>query len=763
MKKNERMKRVLFFSLVFLFLSSRVFAKSIFVDTSTGRITVRATREELKEIEEMISQFPTRTRQIRIEAKILEVSGDIGRTFGTHLEYLTGIKVPAEEEGEGTKWVFGPELLSEIGEASKGALLFNFYHLITEEEKLNAILNLLITTGKARRLATPQVTTMSGKEAVMSVTRTIPYVSKTTRTETGEVVKEYSQTAVGVTLQVLPKIIGGDKIQMSIIPVVGDIMESELGPEHPIFTYQICPTNVTVKSDEAVVIGGLIQKKEEKRETGLPILSDLPIIGDLFKSSKTTEESTDLLIIVTPHILKPREIEGREKRIFVFKYALAKEIADLMRKLISSEGVILVNPKEAPPNSILIKDNEERVEIIQKMLSKLGTFEEQRREKVFSPSFSSLFQAKEVLSELLSSKGSIKIDEKSYTLTIEDGAYQLFKIEKAFSLLEEHNQVLQEKIFHLKYVKGKGIISKLDKFLSPRGSLKAEDNILTVRDNNWVIERISKELEKLDTFESQKGTRSYFLKYAEAKELLSSEKFREKVPSFLSPEATIKLNEEENALEITALKWRFEELDKLMESLDVFYPQKLSYELKYALASSLGKRLSPLLSDKGKIEMDEERNSLSIIDSPYRLKLIKLKLIELDTFEKEKKKEKIYLKYISLSQALKIVEKVKSPLGRIIEVDQKENTLVIEEASYPLRKIRERLSLEDTFDKQKVVRTYFLRYADPSRISPLLKSCFLSDKGEITYRGNKIIVIDALRYQIELEKIIPLLDLPKKS
>ncbi len=765
-RKNTKIKEVLIFSLIFLLLSLKVYAKSsIFVDTSTGRITVRATREELKEIEEMISQFPTRTRQIQIEAKILEVSEDIGRTLGTSLEYLTGVKVPTGEiEGEGTELKFGPETLLEVGEG--GALYFNFYRLIAGGEALNIILNQLILTGKARILSSPQVTTMSGNVAVMSVTSDIPYLSKVTVTETGQVIEEYSYTSVGVTLQVLPKVIGGDKIQMSIVPIVGDYeIKTEFGAQHPVFSRQICPTNVTVKSDEAIVIGGLIKKKEEKRETGLPILSDLPIIGGLFKSSKTTGTNKNLLIVVTPHILKPLEIEGREKKVFVFKYALAGEIATLLNKnkFTSPEGIIEVNPKEAPPNSILIRDNEERVEMIQKMLNEIGIFEEQRREKVFSPLYSSLFQAKEVLSNLLSPKGSIKVDEKSYSLKIEDGAYQLYKIKKAFSLLEEHNQILREKIFPFKCIKGNEITLELNKFLSRRGSLRVEKNMLIVRDNNWVIERISRELEKLDTFEAQKGTKLYSLKYIEANELLCSKEFKEKVSSLLSPEVTIRVNQEKNALEIVALNWRFKEIDKLIPGLDVYHSQEMNYELKYALASSFSKELISLLSDKGKIEINEEKNSLLIIDSSYHLKLIKQKFIELDTFEKERKREKIYLKYIPLSCALKIIKKAKSPLAEIVEADEKGNVLVIEEASYALKKIKEELFLEDTFEKQKIVKTYILKYADLSKVSEVLKSCFLSDRGQIIYKGNKLIVIDVPYYQAEVERIIPLLDFPKQS
>jgi len=409
-----------------------------------------------------------------------------------------------------------------------------------------------------------------------------------------------------------------------------------------------------------------------------------------------------------------------------------------MRKLTSPEGVIEINPKEAPPNSILIRDNEERVEMIQKMLNKIGIFEEQRREKIFSPVFSSLFQAKEVLSDLLSPDGSIKVDEKSHTLKVEDGAYQLYKIEKAFSLLEEHNQILREKIFPLKYIRGEEIILKLNKFLSPRGSLRVGKNMLIVKDNNWVIERISRELEKLDTFEAQKETKVYSLKYVNAEELLCSKEFKEKASSLLSPQATIRLNQEKNALEIVALNWRFKELDKLISNLDIYHPQEINYELKYALASSLSKKLNSFLSDNGKIEINEEKNSLLIVDSSYYLKLIKQKLEKLDTFEKEK-----------------------SPLAKIVETDEKGNALVIEEASYALKKIKEELFFEDTFEKQKIVKTYILKYADPSKVSAVLKSCFLSDRGQIICRGSELIVIDAPHYQAEVEKVIPLLDFPK--
>ena len=245
---------------------------------------------------------------------------------------------------------------------------------------------------------------------------------------------------MGVTLQILPKIVGDDLVQMSIVSVVGDIAGGDI--EHPIFSRQISPTNITVKSGESIIIGGLIKKEKTKVLTRFPILSYLPIIGNLFKSWKEVEESRNLLITVKPRIITPREIKGRTKKVFCFKYALASEMAEQISEVISVQGVVELNPKEAPPNSVLVRDNEDIIEIIQEMLDKIGTFEWQKKQRTFLLRFSSPKLIKEVLlsSSLLSSGGSIQIDEATNSLIIEDGAYQLSRIEKAISLLEKSNQ-----------------------------------------------------------------------------------------------------------------------------------------------------------------------------------------------------------------------------------------------------------------------------------------------------------------------------------
>jgi len=478
------------FTVLFLLLGIGAWGQpSMSVDMATGRITIRASRWQIDEVEKAKAEFPLETRQIQVKARLLRLSESATREFGINLERLTGVKVPSGVVGEGTAL-----------ELAGGALEYTFYSLTLGKEKLEAVLDALISTGEAEVLSAPQVSTLSGQVAGMYVVQDVPYlVSEESKSAEGDVTTsvKWDYQTVGIILQVLPDIVGGDLVQMSIVPMVSRYDTSEFGKEHPVFSREIAPTNITVRSGETIVIGGLMREEETEVVSGLPILSQLPVIGSLFKRSDKVTSKWNLVVTVEPRIITAREIQGRSKRIFTFTYALAEEMAKQIVNIVSPEGVIEINPKEAPPNSILVRDDEDRVKVIQEVLNGIGSFVEQRRQRIFSLQFSSAQPTKEILKSLLSKDGSIKIEEEN-SLLVEDGAYQLSQIEKAVLSLEESNKIPQTKTFSLKYVQAGEMVSSLDEVLSPQGFIKIEDNNLIVKDNNWVIEQIRKKIEELD-------------------------------------------------------------------------------------------------------------------------------------------------------------------------------------------------------------------------------------------------------------------------
>ena len=478
-------------TVLLLLLGSEAWGQpSMSIDMATGRIMIRAERQQIREVEGAISEFPLETRQIQIKARLLELSEDATRTFGIHLERLTGVEVPLDETaGEGTAMEFDLEF-------GLGLIQYTFYRLIAGEEKIEAIVDALVTTGEAEVLSAPQVSTLSGQVAGIYVVQDVPYLKGTTiDPETKEKTEEWEYITVGIILQVQPDIVGEDLVQMSVVPMVARYeIKSEFGPEHPVFHREISPTNITVKSGEAIVIGGLMREEKQEMIAGLPILSELPIIGNLFKTRYEKREKRNLVVTVEPHIITPREIQGRTKKVFVFKYALAEEMAERVREILSGQGMMEINPREAPPNSILVRDNEHKIKDIQVLLDEIGTFEQQRREETFELSYSTPQQIKKATSPLLSPRGSVRIDEEANSVIIEDGAYQVARMREIVSSIEEHNQVPQTKVFYLGELDKDEILPRLERYLSPQGSIRVEEERLVVVDNNWAIQRIAEEI-----------------------------------------------------------------------------------------------------------------------------------------------------------------------------------------------------------------------------------------------------------------------------
>jgi len=487
MSKTKGMSAGAIFTVLVLLLGIEACGQpSMSIDTATGRIMIRAERRQIQEVEGAIAEFPLETRQIQIKARFLKLSEDAMREFGIHLERLAGVKVPSgETPGEGTGMVLG-----------EGAFQYTFYRLKVGEEKLEAIVDALIITGEAELLSEPQVSTLSGQVAGIYAVGKVPYkVSEAVTTETTTIPEKWEYATVGIVLQVLPEIVGKDLVQTSIVLVAADYeIKPEFGPTHPVFYSDISPTNITVRSGEPIVIGGLMREEKTETVAGLPILSQLPIIGNLFKTRVETKSKTNLVVTVEPHIISPREIRGRTKKVFVFKYALAEEMADRVREILSNEGMVEMNPREAPPNSILVRDNEDLTEDIQTLLGEIGTFEQQRREQTFELSYSTPEQIKKAVSSLKSPGGSVEIDEEANSVTIEDGAYQVARMKEIISSIEEHNQLPQTKAFYLGELDTDEILPRLEKYLSPQGSIQVEEERLVVVDNNYVIQRIAEEI-----------------------------------------------------------------------------------------------------------------------------------------------------------------------------------------------------------------------------------------------------------------------------
>ena len=173
----------------------------------------------------------------------------------------------------------------------------------------SATIDALIRDNKAHLLAPPSIMTLSGKEARIIIGERFPYKEKTqTTTGTTETTKFVD---IGTTLRVTPWVSPDGWITMYVHPEVSSLTaELEAGPR--VATREADAT-IVVKDGETIVIGGLIKRQEDSIKGKIPILGSIPILGRLFRHRSSDTTSTELVVFITPTIIKYRDSPGNQR------------------------------------------------------------------------------------------------------------------------------------------------------------------------------------------------------------------------------------------------------------------------------------------------------------------------------------------------------------------------------------------------------------------------------------------------------------------
>lgn len=163
---------------------------------------------------------------------------------------------------------------------------------------LSAKLKLLQESGSAQVLSNPKLVTKSGTKARFLVGGEFPIA--VSGVSGGNVEwKEY-----GIIMEILPKILPEDKIDIIIETELSRLDWANAVQGFPNVAKRQARSNVILKNQQTIVIAGLIENYKDKKSSGIPILSDIPILGTLFKNTKIVDNKTNVLIFVTPKIVE---------------------------------------------------------------------------------------------------------------------------------------------------------------------------------------------------------------------------------------------------------------------------------------------------------------------------------------------------------------------------------------------------------------------------------------------------------------------------
>ena len=175
-----------------------------------------------------------------------------------------------------------------------------------------AVIRAVVSDNRSDVLSTPYLLAMDNQEAEINVGQEVPMQAGTTLTATGMTQSSIERQPVGIILKITPKISEGDLIQLEIYQEVSQVDKTATNTAEFGFTTnkRTAKTHAVVKDNATVIIGGLIDTNVSKTVSKVPILGSIPILGYLFKTEGTNATKQNLVILLTPHIIRtPNDIE----------------------------------------------------------------------------------------------------------------------------------------------------------------------------------------------------------------------------------------------------------------------------------------------------------------------------------------------------------------------------------------------------------------------------------------------------------------------
>jgi type IV pilus assembly protein PilQ len=258
------------------------------VDDRSNSLIVTDIGDRLDQVDAMVRSLDTRTPQVEIVARLVDVDAsatrDLGIRWGVHNLDLFDAGV-SENVDINAADVTNPAGVARIGTIKNFA-------------SIDATLQALETQNKANIISNPRITTVNNREASVVVGKQIPLI---VQDFAGNAVTQ--MTTIGIKLNVTPHINTGNRITMDVHPEVSDLASQATVQGGIIINTTMADTRVMVNDGETAVIGGLIRSNESVTERGVPVLMDVPLLGNLFRSKSTTKQKRELLIFVTPKIL----------------------------------------------------------------------------------------------------------------------------------------------------------------------------------------------------------------------------------------------------------------------------------------------------------------------------------------------------------------------------------------------------------------------------------------------------------------------------
>ncbi|MFM9873607.1 MAG: secretin N-terminal domain-containing protein [Fimbriimonadaceae bacterium] len=274
---------------------------NIIPDPNTNSLIIVTAPENMELIRQILGQLDKIPEQVMIETLIVEATLDKSLKLGVEWNYNQN---PAFGN-QGTSGNVG----TNFGQQTASPALQGLRYTLTGGN-FSAFINALASDDKFQVLSTPRIFTSNNVEAEINISQSVPYILSTREDANGNLTFNYAFQDVGIVLNVIPRITANGTVTLDVTQTANDL-QGFTDFNAPIVNQRQAFTTVSVADGSTVVLGGMMRNTVTSKVRKLPILGDIPLLGELFKTRDKQDVKTELLVFLTPRIVRGPEESDR--------------------------------------------------------------------------------------------------------------------------------------------------------------------------------------------------------------------------------------------------------------------------------------------------------------------------------------------------------------------------------------------------------------------------------------------------------------------
>lgn len=275
----------------------------VMADELNNSILVWSTRAEFQKIESTLKRLDQPPTQVLIDASIIEVTLNDTLQYGLQWAFSGGTGGGNTGVGQLSTNDKNPNNNGSLNVAAGAGFT---YSLINSASKVRVILNALASQDLLKVVSNPSLMVLDNHTAMMAVGDQVPVLTSTTdflnNSNVSTSTVQYRDT--GVNLAVTPSVNAGNLVTMQIDQSMTDQSSLNGANNQPIFLQRQISSKVAVRSGDTIVLGGLIKDNRSAGKSGVPLLKDVPLLGNLFSNTTNTGKRTELLVVLSPRVVR---------------------------------------------------------------------------------------------------------------------------------------------------------------------------------------------------------------------------------------------------------------------------------------------------------------------------------------------------------------------------------------------------------------------------------------------------------------------------